>query len=268
VGRHGDLAPSLPRTGITTGRRITAIVLGVALVATTACRGDHHHETAATAERAVLERQLQGLRGLIAAAEKGPLVPFHNVLAVADEKMVQDLLQAGLPFERVVGGRYRIRVDRGEVHFDDGFGLLRLDGQATLVDAPSAASADVTVFGGLDIVELDPESGLLRGRVKIIALNARRVGVMGVKTRAGERLVEDLGREKLDSFSALASRLEIPVRLERAVQLPAVGPGGEIRIEAATIPLDVGVVDVKAFAGRLWVCVDAKVARPAKTAVP
>jgi hypothetical protein len=234
------------------------LFLGAAALA--GCHGGHHHETAVTAERAVLERRLQGLRGLIAAAEKGPLVPFERVLAVADEKMVADVLESALPYERVIADRYRVRVERAEVHFDDGFGLVRLDGRATLTTAPEAAAvAEISVFGALSIVELDPTSGVLRGRVKVIALDARRVDLLGVETTSGERLVEDLGRERLDSFSALASRLEIPIRLEREVRLPAVDAKGEVHIDGATIPLEVAVVDVKAFFGRLWVCVRAGV---------
>ena len=43
-------------------------------------------------------------------------------------------LAATLPFERVIVGRYRIRVSRADVHFEDGFGLVRLDGEASFAD--------------------------------------------------------------------------------------------------------------------------------------
>lgn len=205
----------------------------------------------------MLERQLQGLRGLVSAAEKGTLVPFDHVLAVAEEGLVQDLLRGTLPFERIVADRYRVRVEKAEVQFRDGFGLVRLDGRASLVSAPGeAVSADVTVFGALDIIELDPKSGFLRGSVTVIAVDARRVGVLGVGSRDAEHLVEDLARERLESFSALATRLEIPIQLESEVRLPGVAASG-VRIEAATIAVQARVTDVKAFDGRLWVCIEA-----------
>lgn len=250
------LSSSLARAGAT---------LALAAAAALGCHrpGEHHHETAATAERAVLERQLRGLRGLVAAAETGTLVPFEHVLAVAEEGLVQDLLRGTLPFERIVADRYRIRVEKAEVQFRDGFGLVRLDGRATLVSSPAeAVSAEVTVFGALDIVELDP-SGTLRGSVTIIALDARRVGVLGMGTRDVERLVEDLARERLDSFSALASRLEIPIQLESEVRLPGVAASG-VRIEGATVPVRARVADVKAFDGRLWVCIEAATGEAAR----
>ena len=218
--------------------------------------GCHGAQTTISAEQAVLDRRREGLAGLMAAAHRGALLPFDKLLVVADEGLVRQVVAASLPFERVIVGRYRIRVSRADVHFEDGFGLVRLDGEASFADrAETEGHAEVTVFGGLDVVALDPESGTLRGSVKIIALDARRVNVYGVKSSIVEDLVEQLGREKLDSFSALASAIEIPVRLERSVTLPAVGPG-EVRIDAATIPVRASVADVKAFGGKLWVSVD------------
>ena len=121
------------------------------------------------------------------------------------------MVSATLPFEQVILDRYRIRVSRAEVHFDDGFGLVRLDGEASFADQKDTEGhAEVTVFGGLDVVALDPVSGVLRGSVKIIAVDARRVNVYGVRSFMVEDLVEQLGRERLDAFSALASAIEIP----------------------------------------------------------
>src|SRR5205823_4580087 len=144
---------------------------------------------------------------------------------------------ASLPFERVIRDRYLVRVLRAEVHLEDGLGLVRLEGDARFADQPaSEGRAEVTVYGSLGVVRLDPESGILRGEVEVIALDARRVDVPGVPAVVAEHLVEDLGREQLEAFSALASRIEIPVQLQRSVTLPAVGPG-EVTIAAAAVPL-------------------------------
>lgn len=244
------------------------VVLVLLLAGSCGCGRIHHHETAASAEAAVLDRRRQGLAALTAAARRGPLLPFDKVLVVADERLVRDVVAASLPFERVVGDRYRVRVTRAEVHFEDGFGLVRLDGDASFADrSADEARADLTVYGELDVVGLDPRSGLLRGQVKVIAVDARKVDVMGVRAVVVEHLVEELGREQLEAFSALASRIEIPVRLEQEVALPAVGPG-EVRIDAATIPLKVAVADVKAFRGKLWVSVDVSTAAASPAAAP
>jgi hypothetical protein len=182
------------------------------------------------------------------------------VLVVVDQALVEDLLASAVPYERVIS-RYRIRVTGASVRFDDGFALVRLDGRASLAASPEgAAFADISVFGGLDVLDLDPESGLLRGEVRVIAVDARRVTVMGVGAPDdAEELIEELGRERLDAFGALASRLQIPVRLERSVTLPGVGPEGGVKIAPATIPLQLGVRQVRALRGKLWISIDAVV---------
>jgi hypothetical protein len=247
--------------------RAPVILAAVFLGALCGCRPPRQ-ETVATAERAVLERRRQGLTGLIEVARKGSVLPFDRVLVVADERLVAQVIESSIPFERVILERYRIRVTRAEVHFDDGFALVRLDGEATFADSKAQSRADLTVYGGLDVVELDPDSGLLRGAVNVIAMDARRVNVLGVKSLLAEDLVESLGRERLEGFSALASRIEIPVRLERGILLPAVGPG-EVRIDAATVPMRAAVTDVKAFSGKLWVSVNVSADRgPAASPAP
>jgi hypothetical protein len=247
----------------TTVRRTLLLLLAVAFVP-----GCHRQETAVTAEQAVLARQRRGLETLLAASRAGALVPFHNVLVVADERVVAEVIAASLPFERVIRDRYRIRVTRAEAHFEDGFALVRLDGEASFSDRPAGnGHAELTVYGGLDVVELDPQSGVLHSGVNVIAVDARRVGAYGVQSSLAEQLVEELGREKLETFGALVSKIEIPVKLERSVTLPPVGPG-EVHIDAATIPLQAAVTDVKAFRGKLWVSVDASPASPAPPASP
>jgi hypothetical protein len=213
-----------------------------------------------SAEEAVLERQVAGLQALVAAAERGPLIPFREVLVVLDQRLVQDLLTSAMPFERVVAGRYRIRVTDARVHFDDGFALVQVDGRASLADRPDRnVFAEVSVFGGLNTMELDPGSGTLRARVDVVAFEVRRLAVLGVD--APEDLIEDLGRQQLEAFAVLLSRFDVPVRLDRDITIP--GVTGEVTIAPARLPLALSVQDVKALRGRLWVSVAAATeARP------
>lgn len=229
------------------------LALAVGAAALTAC--DRSGGQRISPEEAVLLRQRAGLESLIAAARKGPLIPFQQVLVVLDESLIQNLLTAATPYERVVNNRFRVRVDSASVAFDDGFALVRLDGRASLADRKEGdVYADVSIYGGLDVVELDPTSGILRGRVNVMAFQARRVGVLGMDAPV-RRLIEDLSSQKIEELNVLASSLEIPVRLEHAVVIPEIGPKGEIRIPAATVPLRVAVQDVKAYRGKLWVSI-------------
>jgi hypothetical protein len=206
-------------------------------------------------EELLLERQQQGLEGLIKAARAGRLLPFEEILVVVQEGLVQRLLEAALPFEQTIAGRYRIRVETVSVAFEDGFGLVQLGTRASLVEDPSSF-AEVDVYGGLDIVELDPTTGVLKGRVKVLAIDTQRVDLRGI-TAPVRRLVDDLSREQLSAFEPLLSSVEIPVRLESEVTIPAVHDSG-VHIESARLPVEVAIVDVKAFRGKLWVCASAK----------
>jgi hypothetical protein len=210
------------------------------------------------AEVAVLQQQRAALAALLAQDPQAPLVPFEHVLVAVDQSLVQDLLASAIPYERVIS-RYRVRVTGATVRFEDGFALVRLDGRASLAGSPEAAAfADVSVFGGLDVVELDPDTGVLRAAAHVIAVDARRVAVAGVGAPGdAEALVEQLGRERLEAFGGLISRLQIPVRLERAVELPAVASESGVKIAAARIPLRAAVTHVRALRGRLWVSIDA-----------
>jgi hypothetical protein len=235
-------------------------LLAVALLALVCCR--HAPPERMSAEQAVLERQRQGLQALVKTAQEKRLAPFKGVLVVVDETLVQRLLQVGIPYERTVAGRFRISITGAHVKFDDAFALVRLDGRATLADrADTGAAADVSVFGALDIVDLDASTSVLRGRVSLLGVDARRVEVLGVRTSAAEELVEELGREQLLSFADLASALEIPVRLQSSLELPAVGPAGGVTIAAASLPVTARIADVNAFRGKLWIRIDATVAR-------
>jgi len=230
--------------------------LALLALAAVACRSEG---PPAAPEQAVLERRTEALRRLVAAAEQGPLVPLERVLVVVSEGLVKELLARAMPWDQVVSDRYRVRVAGADVSFEDGFALIRLDGRVSLVGAlDSEVFAEVRVFASLDVVELAPESGVLRGRLALITFDARRVGLFG-ESEVGRELLDEFGRQRLEAFAALASSLDIPVRLEKAVEVPAVGPDGPVSIAAATVPIRVAVTDVNAFRGRLWISVDAAV---------
>jgi hypothetical protein len=230
-----------------------ALLAAILSLTSLSCRAGR--EAHRPVEELLLERERQGLEGLLAAARGGQLIPFNQVLVVIPQELVQELIEATLPFEQILSDRYRVRVESARVGFDDGFGLVHLRGRASLKDDPSTA-AEIDVYGGMDIVELDPESGVLRGRVKVLAVETQRVDVVGFAAPV-RRFVDQLSREQLTAFEPLLSNVEIPVRIEREIRIPAVDQNG-VRIQEATLPVEAAIVDVKAFHGKLWVCASAK----------
>ena len=78
--------------------------------------------------KAMLERQNQGIRELIAEAERGSLVPRDRFLIGIDEAIVGDLFRTQLPLERPLGKHFRVHLDSATVSLRDKFGAITIEG--------------------------------------------------------------------------------------------------------------------------------------------
>jgi hypothetical protein len=233
-----------------------ALLAPAMLPATTGCR--RNKKARMGAEQAILERRKAGLESLLARAERGP-IPFDKILVLVDESLIQQLLTSALPFERVIRDEYRVVLDTATVSFDDNFALIKLGGRVSLVSQANSTFADVAVYGAIDIVELDPLSGVLRGQVKVIGLDASKVSVMGMVTKTAEDLLKEFGGDRVEQLATLFSKIEIPVKLEREIVIPAFGPEGPVKIAEARIPITGSVTDVTAYRGRMYVSITAAI---------
>lgn len=206
-----------------------------------------------------LRQQIEDLRGLIRAAEQGDLLPPDRLLVAVDEETVRELARLGLPREQPVagtGGRLRVRIEAVDVEFRDGHGLVRLDGQVhRAAGPPDDVFAELGVLGRVDRVEVDPESGGLRGRVTLIGLELKRVGLFG-ESALRRRLLEGLAGLNPQILSLLSDSLVLPVRLERDVGIRGTADDGPVRVAPAHFPLSARVTDLLAFDRRLWVVLD------------
>jgi hypothetical protein len=205
-------------------------------------------------QQALLERERLALSTLVVETEQGRLLPGSDqVLVVVNQSLIQQLLTALTPAEYVVLEKYRVRVEKASVSFEDGLALVRLDGRASLAGVMEPeVFAELTVFGDLQLAEQQLSAGVLRARINLIAVEARRVEVV-VRTRDAEALVAELSRARLEEFAALASSLEIPVAQQHEITIPAAGHRGPVRIQADSILVRLAILDVAAFHQRLWI---------------
>jgi hypothetical protein len=211
-----------------------------------------------SAREALLSRQNQELAKLASAAENGALLDFESMLIVVDQALVRDLLRAVTPLEADVGSGVHMKIDSADASFEDGVALVSMTGTASVGGA--SVGSRVTVLAAIDVVELQPASGVLECRVSILGVDAPGTRALGHDDTV-DRLTEALARGGL---SLLLGSLEIPVGVEDRLSIPAV-ESKRLQIAAVNLPLRIAVRQVKAFGGRLWVYVDAALApSPAK----
>ncbi len=224
------------------------------LAAMAACGGDGGPGRF-LARKAVLERQVEDLRRLVRAAEQGGLLPKDKLVVGVSEPLANELARLALPREQVIGGRYRVRLERADVRFRDEHGSVRLHGKVGPAEGAEAFYAELALFGIVDTVDLDRETGVLRCNVSFVGFELKRFDAYG-ESETGRLLLEELGRQGLDALKALAFPIAIPVRLEQEIALNRVAREGPVRLLPATLPLRLTVTDVAAHGGRLWIAVD------------
>jgi len=272
AGSQGDTSAGRPQGGAVaaaarTVRRcghlaITIAALVLAAFHAVGCSRRSGDGRRVIAQELVLNRQIEGLRALIAAAEKGSLVPKDKLVVAVSERLVKDLAALALPREQVIADKFRVRLEQVDIRFRDGAGSVRLDGRVSPATQPAeAVFAELAVFGLMDRIDVDAETGILRGKVSVIGFELKKVGVFG-ESPTGQRLLEELGEQKLDDLSALALPVEIPVRLEEQIALRGITEG-PVRLRPATFPLKVSVANVSAHGERLWVALDVDLGRGA-----
>lgn len=229
--------------------------LGLSLVFAAAGCSPSEEEVRYQARRAELERRAQGLRELVAEAEQGSLIPSDRFFVGVGEQLVEDLFRSQLPLEQTLEDRFVVRLEEAEMEFDDKYGSVRIAGRVHPVRFPSRQVA-LRIEGGLGEASIDPQSGLLRVRVAIDHVDIAEAG--GLEQLLGRGAIRYLGGKGRALLEEAIPAIEVPVRLERAVPVPAVEEGG-VRFAALEVPLEVSVERVLALGGKLWVSFDADV---------
>jgi hypothetical protein len=209
------------------------------------------------AQKALLERQNQGIRELIAEEEKGSLVTPDRFLVGIDERLVGDIFRYQLPIERPIGKRFVIHLDKASVRLIDKFGVIILDGDVHRPETPDRKIA-VRVHGGLGRIAIDPRTNMLDLRVAVDRIELLQAGILDRALGAGGRkLIADQGLPLLQN--ALPT-FHIPVALAQNIKVPAL-QSDAISLDSLVVPLDLSVERVIAGGGKLWVTLQAEVGK-------
>jgi hypothetical protein len=224
-------------------------LLTVASFVSASCRDVD--EQGARAERQILEHEIAAMEAIVRGAPGDSLVPFSDALVRIDDATLERLLDAGLPYQTTVDGRFRIRIDDAVVRCENGVAQVRLSGRASLLDRPEEdAYAEAQVHGALRQFAIDSATSTLRTRVEVLTFVVPKVQWEGRDSQFGKGLVRDLARLRVEVFQDDAFRFDLPIHLEGLV-VPALRTN-HVRIPAVRFPLDVEVEHVNALHGALW----------------
>jgi hypothetical protein len=227
---------------------------GVGLLAALLATGCAPRESPdAARDRAVeafLVAQIADLKGLIARAEKGDFVSRDRIAISLSEDIVKELLDATLPQEVTLAGRVRVTVISAQPFFRGNNAALLFQAVARGVDAETP-TARVEIGGSLERVRI--ERGRLIADVSLAHFEVLDTSLGSMAADALEGLVKD----NKEAFAGLLRAVEIPVRLEQAVEIPGLREG-IITARPGALPLTMVVAEVVPVRQRLWVLVDAK----------
>jgi len=212
------------------------------------------------ARKKILEREVEGLREVVARLERGePGLPPGDVVIAVEDGLLRDLLEAQLPLEADVE-RFHVRLDKAQVAFR-GSPLVTLEGRVAWRER-DGIEGEVRLLGALDAIKLDPESGTLRAAIAVDHIDLKRVA--GLEQVLSGVALDELARTLRVELTGRLPPVAIPIKVAQRIELPPVTTG-PVRIDGASMPLEVTVSQVLAVGGTLWVAVRVEAGQFRKT---
>lgn len=202
------------------------------------------------AAESFLKAQIADTKRLLARAESGQLVTRDRIAIGISEGVVRQILDVSRPPEMILGKRVRLRIESAEPIFRGSNAGLVFQATARGVHL-GELNARVELGGTLERFRIEGTS--LRAEVEL-----RHFKVLDTSLGAAPAgLIERLIADDLASVSEAIPDVQIPVRLEHAVEIGGLEEG-VVQTRAGSLPLQVTVAEVIPGAERLWVLLDAK----------
>ena len=202
------------------------------------------------ARRKVLEREVEALRMAVGRLEKNePILPANDLAVAIDETLLQNVIAAQLPFESKVG-QFHLTLDEAQLLFR-GAPTVRLRGRMKR-EGNVDLEAVVNVVGALDQISVDPVRGALEAKIVVDHIGIEKAA--GIETLMSGSTLDELARMIRLQLEGQLPPIQIPVKVQQSIELPAV-TNGPVRIDGASMPIAANVSQVLAGQGRLWVAI-------------
>ena len=233
-----------------TAARASAALIACALVAGVGCGRDRGGGEL-HARKVLLEGEVKGLRESVGRLDRGePLFPEEALLVSIAEDVVKEFVDAQLPFTAELES-YRIELKSGRAAFR-GSPSVSLTGTIVHKDHPDYVG-EVSAIGALESIEIEAGTGTLRAEVAVKHVDLHKMA--GLERFLSGGTVDELARRVRMELKGRLPAIQIPVKIEQTIELPAV-KDGPVRIEAASMPLAVSIADVLAGQGVLWIAIN------------
>src|SRR5262249_38490179 len=230
---------------------VAVLVLGASL-ALESCRAPEPIGSArARAQLRQLEGEIAEMGRLIEKARRGELVTDRQIAIGVSDGLIERLLSASLPPERVLAGRLRIRVERIVPFFRGGRAFIVFRTRVSSTDVPNAR-AEVELRGGLKQLRL--ENGRFAARVALLSFTV----VRSFAGELGRGVVEEAVHANLDALEAWVPPVEIPVLLQEGIEFAGLR-AGPVRVRPGRLPLRLSLSHVVAIQEHLWLLVQSEV---------
>ena len=201
------------------------------------------------AERGRESQRQTNLRAYAARESLGSFLPQDDVQLAIRESLLQDVLARSLPIrQEFEGGRYEARLDNAVLDIGDGLASITLIGHGRMLGLnASPLEVYLRLQTHIDVVEFRPDVGTLRAGLAITAAHVLRSGGgPGAFAAPAARFFSSL---KVEDWNRDRPTLEIPIRVEQQVMLPAIE--GDLSLDSCRIPLVVGVSALTVLQDRL-----------------
>ena len=223
------------------------------------CADPYAGASALRAQKAQLERELEGLRqsaALVGRSES--LIPASDVVVAIQDSLIQGLIARRLPIN-IEALPYRISLTAVEVGFK-GAPIVQLRGMVTRDGLPGISVA-ARLIGALSGIEVDTTTFRLRARITADHLEIESTAGVGALFSGSS--LDDVAELLRLQLVAQLPVVEIPVRVQEDIVIPAV-TDGPVQLAGARFPVKASVSRVFAANGRLWIGLHVEVGQAGK----
>ena len=203
-------------------------------------------------ERDQLRREVAGFQTL-AALEANTLIDQpHQVLVSVTDTLLRSLIDVAFPVSVTIRDGLTVTLSSAQVTFRANVARVDIRGEVRRSAIPRVAAA-VTLRGAIDHFSVDSTHTL---RAQISVDDIKLDTPSGTPAALDPLVIAVLQRVLEGSLPELTASLPtvtVPIRLDKAMQLPGFGPDGFLSVAPSRAAMTVEAARIIAFQDRLWI---------------